>query len=172
MSIDLGEIKDWPREQLLEYLGFLLHNYRVMDGFWFINLEDKYGQEEACRVNEQVWGKVGALAARDLKKRFNLTQGGLEGFLAAKKIYPWSLLVGYQYRWEDGGLIIEVPSCPPQEARLKRGQGEYSCQAMHRAEFEGFASEIDPRIKVECIFAPPGQHPPELFCRWRLSLEE
>ncbi|MEW5912970.1 MAG: DUF6125 family protein [Thermodesulfobacteriota bacterium] len=168
----LGALEDLPREQLRSYLEFLLHNYRVMDAFWFINIEQKYGMEEACRFNEQVWGQVGRLAARDLKQRFGITRGGLEGFAQALRLFPWAIMVGYQYVPGENELLIQVPSCASQEGRLKRGLGEYPCQGMHRAEFEAFAREIDPRIRVECLFAPPDPHPPDMHCRWRFRLAE
>jgi len=160
---------DWSREDLQSYLEFLMHNYRVMDAFWFINIENRHGHQEACRINELVWGKVAQLAARDLKKRFGLDQGGLEGFVRAQKLFPWSILVGYRYLLEPDQLIIEVPDCPAQSSRLERGLGEYHCRDMHMAEFSGFAQVIDPRIQVECLFAPPQPHPPDLFCRWRFT---
>ena len=163
------QFDDWSRERLQNYLEFLLHNYRVMDAFWFINIEKRHGHQEACRLNELVWGKVAQLAARDLKKRFGLERGGLEGFVEAQKLFPWSLLVGYRYIPGPEELIIEVPHCPAQTSRLQRGLDEYLCKDMHRAEFSGFAREIDPAIRVECLFAPPDPHPPDLFCRWRFT---
>lgn len=164
------DFDEWPKEKVVNYLEFLIHNYRVMDAFWFLNLEKELGHEEACRYNELVWGKTAQLAARDIKKRFSLDQGGLEDFVRGQQLFPWSMLVGYHYDVQPDEVVISVPSCPPQEARLERGLGEYDCQAMHMAEFSGFAQEIDPRIRVECLFAPPDDHPPDMFCKWRFSL--
>jgi hypothetical protein len=163
--------EDWPKEDIIKYLGFLMHNYRVMDAFWFLNIENRHGHEEACKINELVWGKVGKLAARDLKERFNITEKGIPGFVKALKLFPWNILVGYILIENDDELIIEVPNCPAQEARLKHGMDEYDCKDMHRAEFENFAQVIDPTIKVYCFFAPPDKHPEGLYCRWRFTAD-
>lgn len=167
--MDLGILKDLDAEELRSYLQFLLWHYRVVDGFWFLSVEKKYDRPSAEHLDEVVWGKIAGLSAKDIVKRFHIKEKGLRGFAKAMEFCPWTMIVGYRIHENEDEVILTVPECVTQAARVKHGLPEFHCRDMHQREFESFAHAIDKNIKVECLLAPPN-HPPDCFCKWRFTL--
>jgi hypothetical protein len=163
---------EMPDSDLREYLDFLLRHYRLTDAYWFLAVEDAFGTEAAVKLNEDIWTRIGSVAARDIKERFSLQEEGVARVLEAMSYFPWAIITGFQLQETADAARIRVPYCPPQAARLRTGRGEFPCKAMHLGEFTNFAKEIDERVQVRCVMAPPDPHPDDLWCEWELRLRE
>jgi hypothetical protein len=161
-----------PDSDLRKYLDFLLRHYRLTDAYWFLSVEDAFGTEAAVKLNEDIWTRIGSVAARDIKERFSLQEEGVARVLEAMSYFPWAIITGFQLEETVDAATIRVPYCPPQAARLRTGRGEFPCKAMHLGEFLNFAKEIDERVEVRCVMAPPDPHPEDLWCEWELRLRE
>jgi hypothetical protein len=171
VGMDLSRFDTMDTPELRSYLAFLLWHYRVVDAFWFIYMTEDYSLPEAEQLNERVWARVSGLAARDLVKRYAITEQGLRGFLKVLRLYPWTLLLEYQIEESPDEIVLTVPCCAIQQARRDKGLPEYECQEMHRREFLGIAAQVEPRIDAQCDFAPPGERPEGLDCRWRFTMQ-
>ncbi|MDY6834552.1 MAG: DUF6125 family protein [Chloroflexota bacterium] len=168
--MDMHIFEKMEAPELKQYLEFLLWHYRVVDAFWFLNVAEHFDQQTAERINEGVWERVPSMAAKDLICRFDIQERGIEGMKKALELFPWCIITGYQFEQARDEMIVSVPSCPTQQARIKRNLNEFACKEMHRGLFTNFAQTVDKRINVECLFAPPDPHPSDMFCKWRFFL--
>jgi hypothetical protein len=164
-----SELED---RDMRQYLDFLLRHYRLADAYWFLGVEDTFGTDAAVKLNEDIWTRMGKIGARDIKERFKLEEQGVARVLEAMSYFPWAIITGFQLEETGDVARIRVPHCPPQAARLRAGRGEFPCKAMHLGEFTNFAREIDERVDVRCVMAPPDSHPEDLWCEWELRLRE
>ena len=62
--MDLGILESMDAPELREYLRFLLWHYRVVDGFWFLCVEEKYDRQAAEYLDEVVWDRIAGMSAK------------------------------------------------------------------------------------------------------------
>lgn len=71
-------LEDMETSELRELLRFLLSNYCVVDGFWFMAVEKRYEREIAKHLFKTVWGKIAGMWPEDLVKCSNIQEKGIQ----------------------------------------------------------------------------------------------
>ena len=167
----VGELKDLPKETLIDIIKMYSQNWLTVDGLWFSGVEERYGLDAAMELDVRMWQIGSKIEARRIKELFNL-DGGLENILKAINFMSWSASFGYEYDLAGNHAIWTCRRCPPQEHRVRKGMGEFPCKSTFDACFENVIRVIDPRVEVQCLFCPPGPHPDDAWCQWEFVLPE
>jgi hypothetical protein len=136
---------------------------------WFSGVEERYGLEAAMELDVRMWQIGSKIEVRRIKELLNLGHG-LKNVLRAINFLSWSSSFGYDYDISGDAAVWTCRRCPPQESRIKAGIGEFPCKPTFDACFGNVVEVIDPRVKVECLFCPPGPHPEDAWCQWRFTL--
>jgi len=166
------EFKELGHEKLIKYAEFLLRHYRLVDAYWFLKVEDNFGLDIATRLNEEIWGKLGEVSAKDIMKYMGVEKGDLKNVLEALRYFPWTVIANWKIvEYSDKRAVILADRCSPQEARMKSGRKLFACKAMEKRFFENFAKVFNNSIQVKCHHAPLDPKPQDCWCKWEFILE-
>lgn len=165
--------KDMTREQLYTLIENCSKNWLAMDGVWFQSVESQYGMEEALKHDAAAWKRFTKIEARRAKEFLDLPdQAGLEGLKKALNLRMYANMNQDSCEISGNTLNYKIYDCRVQHARTSKGMGMHPCKSIGIIEYSGFAEEIDPRIKCECVSCYPDMTDPGCNCSWRFILEE
>jgi len=165
--------KDFNREQLFDYIEDLCKRWLAHDGLWFLEVENEFGIETAIELDRRAWEKFSVVEARRIMKLLEIKQGGgLDALALALKFRLYANINEQTIERPDSNtLIFTMNTCRVQEARKRKGLPDFACKPVGIVEYSNFAKAIDERIRTECIFCPPDEHPANAFCCWRFSID-
>jgi hypothetical protein len=163
------------KEQLIDLMFLHLRNLWAVDGIYFLEIEKKFGTENALRIDEKVWSIMGKLEARRLKELLKLDSDAdgkeINNMLIALKLTSWSLdLECKNIDIHCNKVIMRNTNCRVQNTRLKKGLNEFPCKPIRLGFLKSFAKEFSSDIIVKCNVCPPDKHPTDLWCEWEFTL--
>jgi len=159
-----------PRETLDLLFEFNLRKLQMVDGLWFLGVEDRFGTEQATNIDYEVWHRIGISDARRARETFGISGDGIPALINALKM-TWMAFVDWDMEQvSDSHAVFRAITCYPQKARVERGKGVFDCQPVEEAFFTAYAQTIDPRFRVYCGFCPRNRGNNDLWCEWHFRL--
>jgi hypothetical protein len=161
------------KEQQVDFFLMQLRNLWMVDGLYFLGIEDKYGTDVATTIDEHVWSVMGKIEARKLKEFFHVTTVDVPTAMRLLSYTGWSMdLEDKEIEVSKDRAVIRNRHCRVQTSRLSKGYAEFGCKPVRLGFLQAFFKELDPKLQVKCLFCPPDQHPPNLWCEWEITIKK
>jgi Family of unknown function (DUF6125) len=164
----------FTKETLLKLLKAYSESMLRMDGFWFLTVMDKWGNDEAIDCDLRVWEKSQAYEMRTLGNLLNIHGDDVATLMKLLQVNPWTWI---QDRVTDiknnNYAILTVRTCPTLFSLEKEGKGRerQHCHLACQRIISLNASHFNPNIKVTPLKLPPRENNNDICCQWEFKLE-
>jgi hypothetical protein len=165
-------LTEMPIEKLLDFFFLQIRNLWRVDGLYFLGIEKEFGTEAATQIDARAWQIMAQIEARSLRRMFKVDgNADIPTIMNLLLRSSWALDQPFKtVKVTNKKAILTIDRCRTQEARLKRGLGEFPCKKVRFSYLKNFAKTFNPNIDVDCIVCPPDKHPANLWCKWEFRL--
>ena len=169
---DREMLSEMPIEKSLDYFFLQIRNLWRVDGLYFLGIEEKFGTEAATEIDAGVWQIMAKIEAKSLRRMFQVSGNtDISTIMNLLQKSSWALDQSFKtVEISDNKAVLTIDRCRTQEARLRKGLGEFPCKRVRFGYLKNFAKTLNPNVEVNCIVCPPDKHPPDLWCRWEFKL--
>lgn len=170
----MPEFESMSADELLGWYDDACKNWLAHDGVWFQAVERRFGMDAAIEMDREAWQRFSRVEAGRARARLGLDERpGLDGLAIALQHRMYARLNRWEVRWPDPDVLeFRMVGCRVQDARQRHGLDDFPCKVVGIDEYEGFATRIDDRIRVQCVSCPPERTTDEAWCVWRFTIDE
>jgi len=169
---DRDVLAKMPMKKFLDFLFLHVRNLWRVDGLYFLGIEKEFDTEAATEIDAGVWQIMAKIEAESLRRMFEVNKNAdITTIMNLLQKSSWALDQPFKtIEISDNKAVLSIDRCRTQEARLKKGLGEFPCRKVRFDYLKNFARTLNSNAKVDCLVCPPDKHPPNLWCRWRFNL--
>jgi hypothetical protein len=169
------EFTDFSHETIADLLTLYARLYMALDGFWYLTVKERVGNEEALACDIQAWDKHAKYEMTRISKQLNIRGNDVISVMKSIQLTPWLQQTRFTIEVKDHNKAkLTVNHCPTLVALEKEGEGRENeiCNIVDRKLFQVYSSFFNPNIKVECLKIAPRKNKDEICCQWEFDLEK
>ncbi len=162
------------RETLLNLLRAYNEYILRIDGYWYLTVMGKWGNEEAFDCDVRVWEKAQMYELRLVTELLNIKGNDVEAVMKYTQVSPWMWIYKYEIDLKDPNhAVLTINHCPTLISLEKEGTGreELICQKLDPELMSMIAHYFNPNIKVTGLKLPPRKDYSDCCCQWEYKLE-
>ena len=162
------------KEALLKLLKTYNDYMLRIDGFWYLTVMEKWGNDDAFDCDVKVWEKVQPWEMQAISTVLNIRGDDVATFFKYLQIAPWLHIYDYaiDLRNPNHGLLT-IKHCPTLISLEKEGTGREKliCQDLDPKLMGIMAHFFNPQIKVSALKVPPRKTYSDCCCQWEFKLD-
>ena len=166
---------DFSPDKLIDLIALYSKLYLALDGFWYLTVKERVGNNEALACNSRTWEKFCRYEMAKITELLNISGSDVITFLKGMQILPWFQNVKYKIEIRNQhSAVLTITYCPTLESLEKEGTGREReiCKLSEPLLFKHYASFFNPDIKVKCLKSPPRKRKAEICCQWEFTCDK
>lgn len=168
------KLEDLSRDALIELLRLHSRLFLAMDGFWYLAVKERLGNEQALQCDIWAWEKYARHEMKKLMKLLPDPSNDVYTLMRAIQITPWMENLQYNIEITDrNNAVLTVTRCPILEALEREGAGREKdiCNLVEAMIFREYAKSVNPDITVRRLKLPAKKSKEKICCQWEFKLE-
>ena len=164
---------DFSSEALEKLIKIYAQLYKALDGFWYLALMERSGNDEALTCDILVWEKLCLYEMSKITKGLNIVGNDVKSMMKAFQLSPWAWNIKSNFEIiNDNHVIWTVLHCPTVNALEREGRGRENdiCNNVEPRLNRLYASFFNKDIQVNCLKTPPRESDKDYYCRWEFKL--
>ena len=162
------------KETLVKLLKTYSEYMLRIDGFWYLTVMDKWGNNEAFDCDVRVWEKAQLFELETMTRALNIHGNDVATVMKYLQVNPWIWIFDYEIDMRSSDhSIVTFHRCPTLLALEREGMGreERICQELEAKLWTIMAHYFNPNIRVSGIKVPPRTGYKDVCCQWEYKLD-
>jgi hypothetical protein len=164
----------FTKETLLKLLKTYAEYMLRIDGYWYLNVMDKWGNDEAFDCDVRVWEKAQVYETKTMSSLLNIHGDDVATVMKAIQASPWMWIYDYEMDVKSNDhATLTIRTCPTLLSLEKEGSGREKliCQEMEPRIMGIIAHYFNRSIRTTPLSLPPRKGNTEICCQWEFKLE-
>ena len=95
------KLSDFSSDTLAQLLALYARLYMALDGFWYLTIKERLGNQEALACDIGTWEKLCPYEMAKLTKLLNIQGNDVTALIKAMQVTPWFWNTKYDIEVED-----------------------------------------------------------------------
>lgn len=169
------KLEEFSKEALISLWQATCRLLIGIDGHWYSQVKERIGEDEAYKINNQVWVDMVPREKRWITDMMKISGDDVAAFFKFQQVNPATagiMEIDLELKNPNHG-VMTVTKCSVLDSceKLNLPKRQKACCDMDVIYFANQAKEINPNIKTTCLKLPPRAHKGEIACKWEFTLD-